>query len=471
MSARPDTAAPRGEAGRPGYRAVRLLTRALLGLFYREIRLVDPHRIPAQGGLIVAANHHNSVVDAMLVIAAFPRPVTVLANAPLFRHPLIGPFLRIMGAVAVHRRAEAGDDPAKNTAMFAAAIGALHHGDAILIFPEGRTRPEPALLPLHTGAARILLGAENPARGPAGVVLLPVGLVFREPGTFRAAVAWVVIGPPVPTSDCVETHRTSPQAAVRALTERITDALRAQIAEAEDRHTLDLVMVLEEAWHDERPETADSDPRSALAWRQQVTRAARYLADREPMRVAELRRRVEHYRIRLDEAGLSSDELDGPLTRPVVLRAALRNLAGLTVALPLALWGILCHIVPYALTGAVVRRLRRTAEEEATDKIAAGLILYPLSWIGEGWLIWEAAGQPGLLLFLALLVPSGFLALSWGERLVRVERQVRALSQLGGDPLLRQRLRAERHALVGELTVLAARVPEAVRVGQSGHEP
>ena len=118
-----------------------------------------------------------------------------------------------------------------------------------------------------------------------------------------------------------------------------------------------------------------------------------------------------------------------------------------------------------------MRRLRRTAEEEATDKIAAGLILYPLAWIGEGWLIWKAAGQPGLLLFLALLAPSGWLALSWGDRLVRVERQARALSQLGGDPLLRQRLRAERHALVSELTALAARVPEAVRAGQTGHEP
>src|SRR5207244_5671657 len=51
------------------------------------------------------------------------------------------------GAVPVHRRAEAGDDPRKNEEMFAAAIEALCAGGVILIFPEGRTQPQPILLP------------------------------------------------------------------------------------------------------------------------------------------------------------------------------------------------------------------------------------------------------------------------------------------------------------------------------------
>ena len=120
-----------------GYRAVRGVIRLLLWLFYRRIDMVGAERIPPSGPLLVAANHHNSVVDAMLVLGKCPRQVTVLANAPLFRHPLIGPFLRTIGAVPVHRRAEAGDDPRKNDAMFATVITALRAGGAILIFPEG----------------------------------------------------------------------------------------------------------------------------------------------------------------------------------------------------------------------------------------------------------------------------------------------------------------------------------------------
>src|SRR5207253_1824473 len=113
------------------------------------------------------------------------------SHAPLARHPLIGPPLRLIGAVPVHRRAEAGDDPRKNEEMFAAAIEALRAGGVILIFPEGRTQPQPILLPLRTGAARLALGAERAAGGVSRVTLLPVGMVFHDPGTFRSATVQI----------------------------------------------------------------------------------------------------------------------------------------------------------------------------------------------------------------------------------------------------------------------------------------
>src|SRR5262247_4176503 len=120
-----------------GYRLVRGVIRLLLRLFYRRVDVVGAERIPSRGPLIITANHHGSLVDPMLIIGTFPRRITVLANAPLFRHPLIGPFLKAVGALPVNRRAEGGDDPQRNEAMFAAAIAYLKVGGAILIFPEG----------------------------------------------------------------------------------------------------------------------------------------------------------------------------------------------------------------------------------------------------------------------------------------------------------------------------------------------
>src|SRR2546428_11205733 len=187
----------RNTQGTIAYRLVRMMIRLLLWLFYRRIDVVGRERIPPDGGVIVAANHHNSVVDAMLIIATVPRAVTALANAPLFRHPLVGPLLRMLGAVPVNRRLEAGDDPRQNEAMFAAAIEALRAGDVILIFPEGRTQPQPILLPLRTGAARLALGAERAAGRPCPVPLLPLGIAFHDPGTFRSASVPLTIGPPL----------------------------------------------------------------------------------------------------------------------------------------------------------------------------------------------------------------------------------------------------------------------------------
>src|SRR5437899_10918743 len=139
--------APAGSARAPhtrgslAYRGVRGLIRLLLWLFYRRIEVVGRERIPESGSVIVAANHHNSLVDAMLIIATVPRAITVLANAPLFRHPLIGPPLRLIGAVPVHRRAEARHHRRKNQQMFAAAIEALCAGGVITTFPYARMQP------------------------------------------------------------------------------------------------------------------------------------------------------------------------------------------------------------------------------------------------------------------------------------------------------------------------------------------
>jgi 1-acyl-sn-glycerol-3-phosphate acyltransferase len=443
---------------RAGYAVVRFAVQILLRLFYARIEVVGRERIPSTGPLIVAANHHNAAVDAMLIIATFPRPIRVLAKAPLFANPIVGPFLRLMGGVPVHRRAEAGDDPRRNDALFAAASRALRQGGAILIFPEGTSTPRPTLLPLRTGAARILLGAELES-GPLGTTLLPVGLVLDDAGTFREATGVVMIGGPVPVSDVLASGEEN-DFAVRLLTERLADAIRAQIVEAEDHYTLDLLRVVEQAWSQEKERSETSRPVTAVAWRQQAMRAAREVAQREPERVIELRRRIEMYRAHLDEAGLSGVDLDRAWTLSTAVPRVGAATAGLVLGLPLALWGIACHAIPYALVAAAVRWLDRTSEEEATAKMAAGLVLYPLFWCVEGWLSWRVAGAMGLAVFAVLLVPSGLVALAWRKRLGALGRQLQAVVRLLGNRRLHEDLRAERAALVQELTRLAATVRE-----------
>lgn len=435
-----------------GYRLVRGVIRLLLRLFYRRVDVVGAERVPAEGPLIVVANHHNSLVDPMLILATFPRRIRVLATAPLFRNPLVGPFLRALGAVPVNRRAEAGDDPRKNDAMFATVIATLRAGGAILIFPEGRTQPVPTLLPLRTGVARILLGAE--AGGGRRVTLLPVGLVFEAPGTFRAAAALVAVGAPMDADDCVAAHAAEPEATVRRLTERVAWAIRAQMVEAEDQYTLELARALERAWREERGAAA-SDAAASLAWRREVMRAARAVADRVPGRVAEFRRRLELYRANLSASGLSDDELGRPYTLPLVARWLAGNAGRLGLTLPLALWGIVAHVLPFALTGAAVGAMRRTEEEEATDKMVAGVVLYPVCWALEAWLVGRAAGVASLVLFVLLLAPSGLVALAWRERFTRAARQARAFGRFVLDRRLHADLIAERRALVQEATALA----------------
>ncbi len=451
-----------------GYALVRALSRLLVGLFYRRVDAVGLERIPTCGPLIVAPNHHNALVDGLLLLAKAPRPLMPVAKAPLFHHPLIGPFLRLLGAVPVHRRQEAGDDPARNLAMFSAVTEALRGGGAILIFPEGVSQPEPTLMPVRTGAARMLLAAR--AQGAEPVTLLPVGLLFHEPGTFRTGWALVVVGEPVPSEDCVTAAAAEPQEAARRLTERLADALRRLIVEVEDRHTLRLVEHAEAVWREERPESAH-DPAARAEWRQRAARAYRYLLTREPERMATLRRRLERYVKDLESAGLTGRQLAETYPPRVVAGYALSQAGALLLGLPLAAWGLVNHAAAYWLTALATRLARPDPDAEATFKLAAALILYPAVWIAEGWTAWRLGGGWLLAVFVVALLPTGFFALTWAERLGRVIREARGLFRFLVDRDLHRHLRSRRRALMEELTALLALVPESVLAGRAEERP
>jgi glycerol-3-phosphate O-acyltransferase/dihydroxyacetone phosphate acyltransferase len=398
--------------------------------------VIGVERIPPTGPLIVAANHHNALVDGVLLLGHFPRRLVSVAKAPLFSNPLIGPFLRLIGALPVHRRQEGGTDPARNAALFEASSATLRSGQAILIFPEGVSQPEPLLMPLRTGAARMLLAAEADAVGP--VTLLPVGLMFHEPGTFRTGWAVVSIGEPVPVADCV--------------------------ALADDRQTLRLVEHAERLWRQERGGEWDASARAD--WRRRATRAYRYLSHHDATRLSLLRGQMERYVKDLDEAGLRTAVLLKAPPPSVALRYAAGQLAALLGGLPLALWGLATHALPYWLTWGAVRLLRPEGDVEATYKLVAGFVLYPLAWVVEAWLLWRWGGGPLLALFILLLAPGGFFALAWSERLRRLFRETRALLRLVLDRDLARHLADRRREILAEMDAVVTQVPEPVLDGR-----
>src|ERR1041385_2336985 len=259
-----------------GFAAVRGMIRMLLAVFYRRIEVIG------------AAHHHNSLVDAMILLAVVPRRLRTLAKAQLFDHPLIGPFLRLLGALPVHRRQEAGDDPLKNESLFAETTRTLRQGGGIIIFPEGRTQPEPVLLELRTGTARMLLAAR-----PAEVTLLPAGLVFEKPGIFREGRALVLFGEPVPVQECCAFALSEPQAAARKLTELLTRSLRELIVEAQDLETLGLLELAEGIWGS--PGGAPRAPVQRVRWLQRAADAYQRLLQRAPERLQQYVRRLQSF--------------------------------------------------------------------------------------------------------------------------------------------------------------------------------
>lgn len=165
------------------YRVLATLGRPLVWLVFRP-QVRGREYVPVQGGFVVCPTHLSGFDGLAVAYALAPRPVRNMGKNDLFRRPLLGPFVRSLGAFpARDERGLAGGVPA------AAALAA--DGSGVAIYPEGARRRGRERRP-RTGAARTALAA--------GVPLIPAAI--RGTDGSRERRKWqVAFGPPVELHD------------------------------------------------------------------------------------------------------------------------------------------------------------------------------------------------------------------------------------------------------------------------------
>jgi len=173
---------------------LRALIRLILRLFFRSVEVVGAERLPPGRPMVLVANHVNGLIDPLFLLGSLPVQPKPLAKNTLWKNPVVRPFVEWAGAIPVYRRQDQVDT-AQNEETFIRCHELLAQGGAIALFPEGKSHSEPALQPLKTGLARIVLGAERRFPG-LGVRIVPVGLTFDEKATFRSR-ALVQVGKPI----------------------------------------------------------------------------------------------------------------------------------------------------------------------------------------------------------------------------------------------------------------------------------
>lgn len=120
-----------------------------------KIEFVGEENVPAEGGVIIAANH-QTYLDPFWLSLKVKRPVRYLAWSAAFRWPLVGKGLTWLGAWPL---ALEGSDPA----AIRRSLQWLRDGGAVVIFPEGaRSTASGALERFKAGAVRLALEANVP---------------------------------------------------------------------------------------------------------------------------------------------------------------------------------------------------------------------------------------------------------------------------------------------------------------------
>jgi glycerol-3-phosphate O-acyltransferase / dihydroxyacetone phosphate acyltransferase len=430
------------------------LARLVLRIFFREVEVVGAERIPAGRPLVLVANHVNGLIDPLLLLAPLPVQPQLLAKSTLWKIAPLRPFLTLAGSIPVYRRQDAGADMSKNAETFARAAEVLSGGGVIALFPEGKSHSEPALQPLRTGAARIVLEAESRYPG-LGVRVVPVGLLFDAKETFRSR-ALVQVGEPLEPAPEIELHQQNPVAAVRSLTDRIDDALQDVTLNYDTWEDARLIARAADLYRRRAPELPGRGRLSeGFLFRRAFLEGYQDLRERHPERVAAVADAVREYDRLLRATGLRDDQVAAAYPPSPVLRFVLRTLLRLLVHLPVAIVGTLQSYPVYLIVGPLVRRLTRDPDQIATYKVFGALILFPIAWIAEGWLLARWTG-PWIGAALALAAPfTSYGALLFHDQRTVFWHEARAYLLLRTRKRLAAELKASREEVLRQVEELA----------------
>ena len=109
-------------------------------------------KVSVEGAAILVCNH-VSFVDAILLMAASPRPIVFIMDHRIFKLPVLGTLFRLAKAVPIAPQKE---HPQAYEQAFARAREVLNDGGLLGIFPEGAITRDGQLGEFRGGVMKLL---------------------------------------------------------------------------------------------------------------------------------------------------------------------------------------------------------------------------------------------------------------------------------------------------------------------------
>ena len=159
------------------YSFVKIFARIAIHFYCRNVQINKPELLRYTGPLLLASNHPNSFLDAIILCTLFDRPVYSLARGDAFNGNVITKILTGLKLLPVYRISEGVEHLEENYKTFDLCKEIFKQNGIVLIFCEGRCINEWHLRPIKKGAARLAISswADNIL-----LSVLPVGINYSS---------------------------------------------------------------------------------------------------------------------------------------------------------------------------------------------------------------------------------------------------------------------------------------------------
>lgn len=141
------------------YSFVKIFARLALPVYCRNIAINKKELLKHKGPLLLAVNHPNSFLDAIILCTLFDGTVYSLARGDAFKNKLAARFLYLFKMFPVYRVSEGVENLEENYKTFEHCKNIFKQNGIVLIFSEGRCVNEWHLRPLKKGTARLAISS------------------------------------------------------------------------------------------------------------------------------------------------------------------------------------------------------------------------------------------------------------------------------------------------------------------------
>jgi 1-acyl-sn-glycerol-3-phosphate acyltransferase len=115
------------------YKFVKFWAWLAMPFFAKKVRLVNPAMADEPGPLLLACNHPNSFLDAVLPGFLFKHPVYFMTRGDVFKHAWVRKIFAALRMIPIFRIRDGKDKLSQNDETFNKSVEVLRNGDILLI--------------------------------------------------------------------------------------------------------------------------------------------------------------------------------------------------------------------------------------------------------------------------------------------------------------------------------------------------
>lgn len=187
----------------PGYSILKPIVDWCVKHSYRKVEVRGKENIPAEGAVIIAPNHCNTLMDALVILRAFKDETVFGARADLFNKPFIAKLMYFVRILPMVRQRDGLRNVLKNNETQEVIVEILENEVRFCMYPEGRHRPAHSLQSLGKGTFRAALAANARFGDKMPVYIVPAGIEYGDYFRYRST-SLVTFGEPINVTEFVK---------------------------------------------------------------------------------------------------------------------------------------------------------------------------------------------------------------------------------------------------------------------------